>query len=151
MLLIEEVKYSNRRRVMSTPGYPAQSLSPYERVGGVKAIQSVVDHLYFLIMRDEQVKRYFNQAYLPSVKAHMVKLLSQLLGGPREYTGRELDDAHRHLCIEPEHYARVGRYVLASLLVHHVPEDIVEVVKDVLVAHEEVIVAAPRTGVGWSV
>jgi hemoglobin len=110
----------------------AEQASPYLRIGGATAVQSVVDFLYFLVMRDEQVKPYFNQAYLPAVKAHMVKLLSQVLGGPREYTGRQLGEAHAHLGIRAEHYARVGRYVVASLLVHHVPADIIATVEDVL-------------------
>lgn len=133
---------------MSPNGQQTQTLSPYERIGGAEAVQSVVDLLYWMIMRDKQVKGYFNAAYLPNVMSHMVKLLSQLLGGPRQYAGRHLNAAHRHLNITPEHYDRVARYVVASLLIHHVPDDIIDTVKGVIADTKKDIVSMPQTGEG---
>lgn len=107
--------------------------SAYDRIGGAATVRRVVDRLYYWISRDDELfLRYFADVSLPRLRAHMVTLLSQALGGPGEYTGRELAEAHAGLQITAEHHQRVCDYVVAGLLVEHAPRDVVNAVADLL-------------------
>jgi hemoglobin len=78
---------------------------------------------------------------LPRLKGHMVALLSQILGGPRLYEGRDLAQVHVPLEISGEDYARVGDYLMAALLIAHAPRDVIDAVAGVLEATRDSIVA----------
>jgi len=107
--------------------------SMYDRIGGSPTVRAAVDRLYAWIARDDELwVNYFQGVDLPTVKGHMVKLLSQTLGGPKQYSGRDLKQAHAHLNIKGSHYDRVVDYVLASLLVAHAPRDVMAAVEGVL-------------------
>lgn len=105
-------------------------VTPLERIGGTPAVRRVVDRLYFWVYRDDELYLpYFTRVSLPSLKAHMVSLLSHLLGG-REYEGRELISVHAPLNIAERHYDRVTDYVMAALYEEHVPRDIIAAVDE---------------------
>lgn len=123
----------------------------FERIGGATAVRRVVDRLYACIVRDDQLfLTYFEPIDLPRLKAHMVKLLSQVLGGPAGYSGRDLREAHAHLRdangspvrVTAAHYHRVCDYVIAALLIEHAPPDVVDAVKGVLAQVQGDIVGA---------
>lgn len=114
--------------------------SMYERIGGAPTIRKMVERMYFWIKMDDQLwLTYFVGYDLATIKAHMVKLLSQLLGGPKQYDGRQLGEAHAHLHIRLGHYDRVRDYVLAALLVEHPPQDVLEKVQNVLASSRPVV------------
>ncbi|MGC9668735.1 group I truncated hemoglobin [Planosporangium sp. 12N6] len=115
--------------------------SMYERIGGADTVRSVVDRLYVLITEDERLRPYFDGVDLTGQKRHMAALLSQVLGGPKAYTGRDLRQAHASLHITTEHYALVGDYLTAALLIAHAPHDVVDAVGEVLSASRSQVVA----------
>lgn len=101
-------------------------MTGFERIGGTVTVRRAVDRLYFWIYRDDELYlRYFQDVDLPALKAHMVSLLSHVLGGPRAYDGRDLTELHRRLKVTPAHYDRVRDYVVATLLVEHAPRTVV--------------------------
>ncbi len=117
--------------------------TPYEIIGGAPTIRSAVERMYFWILKDDLLyNRYFRGVDMPGLKAHMVALLSQTLGGPKVYDGRSMSDAHAHLHIESEHYVRVGKYVVATLLVEQAPWEVIETVRDVLAQLEPAVCGA---------
>jgi hemoglobin len=131
---------------------PTANPSMYARIGGAPTVRRVVDRLYAWIFHDDVLYlRYFANVDKPTLKAHMVRLLSQVLGGPTQYT-RDLGDAHarlrdsegRPVTVTAEHYARVADYVIAGLLVEHPPTDILEAVRGVLASVQPQIVGAQR-------
>lgn len=87
----------------------------YDRVGGRPAITAVVEQFYARVLADDELAPYFDDADVAAVKRHQVLLLSQVLGGPSEYDGRELGEAHRGLGITSEHYDKVVGYLVAVL------------------------------------
>ena len=94
---------------------PTTPESHYDRVGGQPAIREVVEQFYARILDDDELAPYFADADVSQVKRHQVLLLSQVLGGPAEYDGRELGDAHRGLGITSDHYDKVVGYLVAVL------------------------------------
>ena len=89
--------------------------SHYDRVGGKPAIREVVEQFYARVLADDELAPYFADADVSEVKRHQVLLLSQVLGGPAEYDGRELGAAHRGLGITSDHYDKVVGHLVAVL------------------------------------
>ncbi len=98
--------------------------SHYDRIGGAPAVTAVVDELYVRLTADPLVGHYFDSIDLPKQKRHMVLMLSKVLGGPDEYRGRPLDEAHQPLEISEADYERVGEHLMAILGEVGVPQDI---------------------------
>jgi len=89
--------------------------SHYARVGGRPAISEVVEQFYARVLDDDELAPYFTDVDVAAVKRHQVLLLSQVLGGPSEYTGRDLGVAHRGLGITSDHYDKVVGHLVAVL------------------------------------
>jgi len=89
--------------------------SHYDRVGGQPAIRAVVEQFYARVLDDDDLAPYFTDADVAEVKRHQVLLLSQVLGGPAEYDGRDLGEAHRGLGITSGHYDKVVGHLVAVL------------------------------------
>ncbi|MGH1565373.1 group I truncated hemoglobin [Mumia sp. DW29H23] len=115
--------------------------TPYARVGGGKAVSVVVDRFYQLVLADPQLAPYFDSTEMANLKRHQVQLISHLLGGPVEYSGRELRDAHAGLDISSGDYALVTQHLVAALTEAGVPDDIIASLGGTLVAVEPDIVS----------
>jgi truncated hemoglobin YjbI len=86
---------------------PTANPSMYARIGGAPTVRRVVDRLYAWIFHDDVLYlRYFANVDKPTLKAHMVRLLSQVLGGPTQYrvhivrvpAHHLVSDRHRPCC-----------------------------------------------------
>ncbi|MBB4744249.1 truncated hemoglobin YjbI [Actinoplanes octamycinicus] len=104
----------------------------YVRLGGQAAVTTAVDALYRVVLADERLSDYFQGLDLGRLKGHMVALLSQVLGGPAEYTGRDLRGAHLGLGIAPEHYDVVGAYLIGVLAGLGADDEVLAAVRGVL-------------------
>ncbi len=116
--------------------------SDYERVGGGPAISIVVDRFYELILGDGRLASYFTDTDLRRLKRHQVLLISQVLGGPAEYDGRELRQAHARLDVRREDFRLVVGYLAQALTEAGVEDDIIARVGATLAATEADVVAA---------
>ncbi|HIW63184.1 MAG TPA: group 1 truncated hemoglobin [Candidatus Stackebrandtia excrementipullorum] len=114
------------------PTSDSATLSPYERLGGAPTITEAVDRFYVRLIDDPRLAGYFTDVELPRLKRHQVAMLSQVLGGPKEYEGRELATAHHGMGITGPHYEAVGAHLLAVLADMGAPGDICDSVAEVL-------------------
>ncbi|GAA4910876.1 hemoglobin [Stackebrandtia albiflava] len=114
------------------PTSESLALSPYERLGGAPTIAEAVERFYTRLLADPQVSGYFTHIELPTLKRHQAALLSQVLGGPKAYDGRELKDAHRGMGINRADYDKVCEHLLAVLSEMGAPQDIADSVSGVL-------------------
>jgi len=122
------------------------SASDYERIGGAPTIRLVFDRFYDLVLADDKLSGYFTGMDIARIKRHQVLLLSQVLGGPVSYDGRDLAEAHRHLEVSSAHYDRVTQYLTGLLWKFDVDTDIIFRVADTLAAVRGQIVAAAAAG-----
>lgn len=118
------------------------AVSDYERVGGAPAIRAVVDRFYQLVLGDEQLRSFFADTDMTQLKRHQVLLISQVLGGPASYDGRDLRTAHSGLAISSEDFGQVVDYLVQALVEAGVDEEIIDRVADELAATEKDVVAA---------
>ncbi len=100
----------------------------YERLGGVNAIAMVVDRFSDAIVRNQKLnvnpalQEWNETGQLAGLKFMRTLWLCQAAGGPFQYTGRELNDAHRSLHITSGEFDEVGSEISLALDHYKVPE-----------------------------
>src|SRR5207244_6487726 len=99
----------------------------YERLGGIFAIAAVVDSFSdrllknpAIVQANPELHQWHTVTYpgrLPGLKWLRTLWLASLAGGPFQYTGRELRDAHFALKISPAVFDEVAAEL--SVTLHH--------------------------------
>jgi hemoglobin len=100
----------------------------YREIGGREAVEAVVDDFYERVLDDDQLTPYFEETDMADLRSHQIQFISAVAGGPVDYTGDDMREAHDHLGIEEEDFDLVGRYLQAALEENGVPEEHVETI-----------------------
>ena len=122
----------------------------YQRLGGVNAIAMVVDRFSDKIIENPKLnvnpalQEWNKTGQRAGLKFMRTLWIAQQAGGPFQYTGKELDDAHAHLHITPEEFDEVGAEIAAALDHFGVPEAEKQEVLDVIVANKPKVVDSVR-------
>lgn len=66
----------------------------YEKIGGGKAVSNLVRVFYDKVQADERLRPFFANADMENLRARQAMFLTMLLGGSRNFTGRDLATAH---------------------------------------------------------
>ena len=123
----------------------SNGMSYFDELGGTPTIKEAVDRFYRLVLDDGELAGYFDGVDLPQLKAHQVKLISHVLGGPNEYGGRDLSEAHGHLGVTESHYQKVGAYLTGVLTDMGARDEIVTAVGTTLANVAPQIVTRPAS------
>lgn len=122
--------------------------SHYDRIGGASAVKAAVDLFYDKVLVDPELAGYFSDVDMVGQRRHLTLMLTTVLGGPDEYAGRGLAEAHQPLNIPVEHYAMVGGHLVVTLTELGVPADILADVQTVLgQVQDQVVSRGNRSGV----
>ena len=129
--------------------------SLYERLGGVYAISAVVDRFSDQLVEkgtieDENSKiKDWNEseaaARLPGLKFLRTLWLCAIAGGPFEYTGLPLDEAHSDLQLSSSDFDQVAAVLADTLDQFNVPAREKEEVLGAFEAHKPQVTAGSRT------
>jgi hemoglobin len=100
----------------------------YERLGGATGIASLVDGIIAAHLENPAIKARFvpvaeDPAKLGEAKQHLCRFLAAGSGGPQEYAGRSMPDAHRGMNISEAEYVAAIDDILATLQKHSIGED----------------------------
>jgi len=88
----------------------------YAKLGGEGAVRAVVVKFYDeKILKDASLSSIFKGKNMNALKVHMRKFLTAALGGPNEYTGRSMKDAHAGLGITESNWNSVCTHLVATL------------------------------------
>jgi len=71
----------------------------FDKYGGFATVSQIVRAFYKEISVSQALTPYFEGVNMERLIAHQTQLISQILGGPATYTGRELGNAHSFLKI----------------------------------------------------
>ena len=71
----------------------------FDRLGGHEAVESVVNDFYDRVLTDERVIHHFEDSDTTEPRAHQVQFISAVTGGPVEYSGVDMREAHRGMGI----------------------------------------------------
>ena len=99
----------------------------YARLGGTAGIKAIVDDVVALHLDNPVIQARFrpyldDPGKVESVKKHTCDFLAAGGGGPVEYTGRSMREAHRGMNISPAEYMAAVDDILAALGKHGVDE-----------------------------
>ena len=120
--------------------------SLYERIGGVNAISMVVDRFSDEVVKNPKLDvnpalREWNESgQLPGLKFMRTLWLCQAAGGPFQYTGKELGEAHKDLHITSDEFDEVGAEIARALDHFNVPEREKQEVLEAIVARKAEVV-----------
>jgi hemoglobin len=121
--------------------------SHYNRIGGAAAVKAAVELFYDRVLADAELAGYFADVDMVGQRRHLALMLTVVLGGPNEYSGRDLASAHQPLNIPVAHYVKVGDHLTATLTQLGVPDDIIVHVQAVLAqVQDQVVAAEDRSG-----
>jgi len=99
--------------------------SIYGQIGGQEALITVVDDFYVRVMADAQLAPFFAGANMSRLKGKQVEFFAAVLGGPDEYSGLSMKDAHRGRGIGQQHFDLVAKHLTEALAAAGVPDDTV--------------------------
>jgi truncated hemoglobin YjbI len=88
----------------------------YEALGSEVGIRTVVADFYDRVVSDPNLASYFTSVDMSGLRRHQVQFLSSATGGPRQYSGPTLADAHQHLNITDEAFDAVVVHLIQSLV-----------------------------------
>jgi hemoglobin len=97
--------------------------SPYDSIGGERAVRAVLISLYDKLFSDPIVGFLFRGHDKARIVEQQVALTCSFLGGPQRYEGKPLPEAHAGLPLLPGHFDRRHQLLEEVLAYHRVPAD----------------------------
>jgi hemoglobin len=91
------------------------SQSVYQQIGGRTAVESVVDDFYDRVLDDDRLVHFFDGMDMDELHSHQVQFISSVAGGPVEYDGSDMREAHDHLDIGEADFDAVGDHLEVAL------------------------------------
>ena len=103
----------------------------YDRLGGPAAINAVVDRFYEYMLTDSIVKHFFETTDMKKQAERQKQFITLVTGGPNEYQGASMKDAHANLKINQEAFDATWNNLKKALNDFKVPEKELGEVKDI--------------------
>jgi hemoglobin len=69
----------------------------YAQIGGFATVRGVVEDFYDRLIKEDTLRHYFVGIDMSRLIRHQTDFVCMVMGGPVDYTGRQLRDSHRHL------------------------------------------------------
>src|SRR5215471_15761318 len=113
----------------------------YESIGGADSVRVAVDDFYVRVLGDPSLAPYFTDTDMAHLKAHQRAFITAALGGPQEYDGMSMADAHNGREITPEAFAAVVGHLVATLESLGVDDETIGTIGGALAPLEPEIVA----------
>jgi len=109
--------------------------SLYETLGGEPAIDAAVELFYRKVLADKRISRFFDGVDMDRQAAKQRAFLTLALGGPNNYTGKDLRAGHAHLAahgLNDTHFDAVVENLGATLTELGVGQEQIASVKTLL-------------------
>lgn len=117
-------------------------VSIYEEIGSHKALVAVVDDFYERVLDDPGLAVFFKGTNMSRLKGMQVEFFATALGGPDEYSGRSMKDAHLGLGIGQRHFDLVATHLNEALSGAGVPQETVNTIIGTIAPLADDIVAS---------
>lgn len=109
--------------------------SLYEQLGGERAITATVGLFYDKVMSDAELAPFFADLDMDRQIQKQIAFMTMAFGGPHDYDGRSLRDAHAGLVargLGPTHFARVAGHLHDTLVTLAVPPHLIDAVMGIV-------------------
>lgn len=95
----------------------------FDRLGGHDAVENVVNDFYDRVLSDERVVHHFEDTDTTELRAHQVQFISAVTGGPVQYSGQDMREAHEGMGITDEEFDVVADHLDTALAENDVSGD----------------------------
>lgn len=104
-----------------------ESKSLYDRLGGADGIARIVDDGVAAHLNNPRINARFkphaeDPVHFAELKQHLCRFLAMGSGGPQEYTGRSMLDAHKGMNISDSEYLAAVDDFMTTLARHNIDE-----------------------------
>ncbi|WP_139559764.1 globin domain-containing protein [Methylotetracoccus oryzae] len=103
-----------------------QEIPLYDRIGGDKAMEVLVDDFYRRVLKDDFVGRFFEDVDMEAQRLKQKSFLAMAFGGPYPYSGKDLRSVHKRLIDElgltDAHFDRVLQHFRDTVIAAQLPE-----------------------------
>lgn len=103
-------------------------MSLYDEIGGEPAVNAAVDIFYRKVLKDDRIKRFFDDVDMGKQAAKQKAFLTMAFGGPHNYTGEDMRKGHAHLVargLNDSHFDAVMENLGATLKELNVPANLI--------------------------
>ncbi|MCK9606034.1 MAG: group 1 truncated hemoglobin [Methylomonas sp.] len=104
--------------------------SLYEQLGGEAAVNAAVDIFYRKVLSDHRINRFFDNTDIEKQAAKQKSFLTMAFGGPNNYNGADMRQAHAHLVIklglDDSHFDAVMEHLSGTLEELNVPQNLID-------------------------
>jgi hemoglobin len=83
----------------------------YDRLGGADGVETVVDGFYDRVLDDESLVEYFEATDMTDLREHQREFITMVTGGPSEYDGPDMREAHAHLDLDGKDFVAVAGHL----------------------------------------
>lgn len=90
-------------------------MSVYERIGGEPAVNAAVDIFYRKVLMDDRISSFFDDVDMDRQIAKQKAFLTMAFGGPNNYSGADMREAHKHMNLTEEHFNAVVENLAGTL------------------------------------
>jgi len=100
----------------------------YERLGGEPALNAAVGVFYDKVLADALLAPFFENLDMRALVRKQAAFMSLAFGGPKEYAGRDLREAHRNLVkrgLTDVHFDAVAQHLQETLQELQVPAELI--------------------------
>jgi len=108
-------------------------MSPFEQLGGEAKLRAIIDDFVDRCFADAMIGFLFARADRERIKRFEYEHAASHLGGPVEYGGRPLDQAHRPHRIFGGQFDRRRKILIDTLRDHQAPQAVI----DTWIAHQD--------------
>ncbi|HEY7772743.1 MAG TPA: group 1 truncated hemoglobin [Marinagarivorans sp.] len=98
-------------------------MSLFERIGGAPAVEAAVDIFYRKVLVDDRISHFFDDVDMDRQIGKQKAFLTMAFGGPNQYSGKDMREAHKHMNLTEEHFDAVVENLAATLTELGVKED----------------------------
>ena len=100
----------------------------FEKIGGDIAVNAAVDIFYRRVLADNRINMFFEGVDMEKQAAKQKAFLTVAFGGPNNYTGKDMRDAHAHLVergLNDSHFDAVMEHLGGTLKELNVPDELI--------------------------
>lgn len=105
------------------------STTLYAQLGGEPAVNAAVDIFYRKVLADYRINRFFENTDIEKQAAKQKAFLTMAFGGPNNYNGADMRQAHAHLVkklgLDDSHFDAVMEHLGATLQELNVPQNLI--------------------------
>jgi len=109
-------------------------MSVYEAIGGAAAVDAAVDIFYRKVLVDDRISEFFDTVDMEEQHKKQKAFLTMAFGGPNDYTGKDMREAHAKMNLEEEHFTAVAEALVGTLQELSVPQEHIDSIVGIAVS-----------------